>query len=199
MFKQVKKLILTATFACFLLAGTEAQEPDSSRIGYGTIIGKDTIIHRDIREVLVYPRHEDNTPRMERQYSRLIQRVKKVYPYAVKANELLTKYEPEYEQLKTDRERRRLMKHIEDELLAQYKDDLKKMSISDGRVLIKLIDRQTGRTSYTIIKEFRGSFAATFWQGIARLFKNNLKDEFDPYGEDILINEIVTQIEMGYL
>jgi Domain of unknown function (DUF4294) len=199
MFKHVKKLILTAVFTCFFLIGTEAQEPDSSRIGYGFIIGKDTIIHRNIMEVRVYPQHEFNNPRMEKQYSRLIQRVKKVYPYAVKANELLTKYEPEYEQLKTDRERRKLMKHIEDELLAQYKDDLKKMSISDGKVLIKLIDRQTGRTSYTIIKEFRGGFAAVFWQGIARLFKNNLKDEFDPYGEDKLIEEIVTQIELGYL
>ena len=92
-----------------------------------------------------------------------------------------------------------LMKKIEDELLSRYKNELKKMSISDGRVLIKLIDRETGRTSYSIIKEFRGSFAAAFWQGIARIFRNNLKDEYDPYGEDALIEQIVTLIEFGYL
>jgi hypothetical protein len=73
------------------------------------------------------------------------------------------------------------------------------MSITDGRVLIKLIDRETGRTSYTLIKEFRGGVTAVFWQGIARIFGNNLKDEFDPYGEDLLIDEIATMIEIGYL
>ena len=73
------------------------------------------------------------------------------------------------------------------------------MSISDGKVLIKLIDRQTGKTGYDIIKEFKGGFSAVFWQGVARLFRNNLKDEYDPFGEDILIEEIVKLIEMGYL
>lgn len=73
------------------------------------------------------------------------------------------------------------------------------MTISDGKVLIKLIDRQTGRTGYDIIKEFKGGFTAAFWQGIACLFRNNLKDEFDPYGEDLLIEEIVTLVELGYL
>jgi hypothetical protein len=195
----LKKAIPGLVFALLITSGTVAQIPDSSRIGIGWIIGNDTIIHRDIREVWVYPRKNFKTPRMEKQYNRLIQRVKKVYPYAVTANQLLHKYEPEYVNLKTDRDRRKLMKKIEDELLARYKDELKKMSISDGRVLIKLIDRETGRTSYSLIKEFRGSFAAAFWQGIARIFRNNLKDEYDPYGEDALIEQIVTLIEFGYL
>lgn len=195
----MKKLILIVVCAIFFLTGTVAQEPDSSHTSYGTIIGNDTLIHRNIGEIRVYPQPEPENQRTERQYSRLILRVKKVYPYAVKASELLAKYEPEYIQLKTNREKRKLMKNIEDELLAKYKDELKKMSISDGKVLIKLIDRQTGKTSFTLIKEFRGSFAAVFWQSIARLFKNNLKDEYDPYGEDQLIEEIVTLIESGYL
>jgi hypothetical protein len=193
------KVIPGVVFALLIARGTVAQTPDSSRMGIGWIIGNDTIIHRDIREVWVYPRKNFKNPRMEKQYNRLIQRIKKVYPYATTANQLLRKYEPEYVNLKTDRERRKLMKKIEDELLARYKDELKKMSISDGRVLIKLIDRETGRTSYSIIKEFRGSFAAVFWQGIARIFRNNLKDEYDPYGEDAMIEQIVTLIEFGYL
>jgi hypothetical protein len=193
----LRKAFGGVVFALFIAGGTVAQIPDSSRIGIGWIIGNDTIIHRDIREVRVYPRKNFKNPQMEKQYNRLIQRVKKVYPYAVTANQLLQKYEPEYRNLKTDRERRKLMKKIEDELLVRYKNELKKMSIADGRVLIKLIDRETGRTSYSIIKEFRGSFAAAFWQGIARIFRNNLKDEYDPYGEDALIEQIVTLIEFG--
>jgi hypothetical protein len=175
-----------------------AQKHESDKYGFGYKVGNDTIIHKDIEEVRVYPR-KSKVSHFTRYYSRLALRVKKVYPYAKKANELLKKYEPEYYTLKTDKERRKLMKDIENQLLAEYKDDLKRMTISDGRVLIKLIDRETGKTSFTLIKEFRGGFSAAFWQGIARIFKNNLKDEYDPYGEDVLIEDIVLLIEFGYL
>jgi hypothetical protein len=195
----MKKLFLAASFLFMAFCTLNAQVIDSSRMGWGMIIGNDTIIHRDIKEIWVYPRYNLKSQRFQRQYSRLIQRIKKVYPYAKKANELLTKYQPIYERLKTDREKRKLMKKVEDELWIEYKDDLKHMSITDGKVLIKLIDRETGRTSYSIIKDFRGGFAATFWQGIARIFKNDLKDEYDPYGEDFLIEQIVQMVETGYL
>lgn len=199
MILKMKKYLISVVCALIFISGAYAQEIDSSRIGIGFIIGGDTVIHRDIREIRVYPKRGFRNQRFEKQYYRLVQRVKKVYPYALKANELLIKHEPEYIRLKTDREKRKLMKKIEEQLLAKYKDDLKKMSINDGKVLIKLIDRETGRTSYSIIRDFRGGIAAVFWQGIARIFSNNLKDEYDPYGEDVLIEEIVTMIESGYL
>lgn len=192
-------LLPVALMMLFLPGGLRAQEADSSRMGIGIVTGKDTIIERNIKEVWVYPPRQFKSPRYERQYWRLVQRVKKVLPYARTANELLRQYEPEYLKLTKDRDKRKLIRNVEDELMYRYKDEFKKMSISDGRVLIKLIDRETGRTGYTLIKEFRGGFVATFWQGIARIFGNNLKDEFDPYGEDLLIEEIVTLIEIGYL
>lgn len=176
-----------------------AQKPDSTLIGIGIVTGTDTLIQRNIKEIWVYPPRQFKSPRYERQYWRLVQRVRKVLPYAKRADELLRQYEPQYVILKTDREKRKLIKKVEEELMAQYKEEFKKMSITDGKVLIKLIDRETGRTSYTLIKEFRGGFTAAFWQGIARIFGNNLKDEFDPYGEDLLIDEIATLIEIGYL
>jgi hypothetical protein len=191
-------LILFGWLFVFPYASLHAQKHESDKYGFGVKIGNDTIIHRDIEEVRVYPRNS-KISHFTRYYSRLALRVKKVYPYAQKANELLKKYEPQYYTLKTDKERRKLMKDIEDQLLSEYKDDLKRMTISDGRVLIKLIDRETGKTSFTLIKEFRGGFSAAFWQGIARIFKNNLKEEYDPYGEDRLIEDIVILIEFGYL
>lgn len=200
--KRVRRSLFILTFFGVLgmfPRNAVAQKPDSTRMGIGYVIGDDTVIHRDIKEVWVYPRREFKSPRFERQYTRLIRRVKKVYPYAKKASELLSIYEPEYERLQTDRQKRKLINKVEDQLMAQYKEEFKKMTISDGKVLIKLIDRQTGRTGYDIIKEFKGGFTAAFWQGIARLFRNNLKDEFDPYGEDLLIEEIVTLVELGYL
>ena len=133
----------------------KGQERDSLRYGIGIIQGQDTLIQRNIKEVWVYPMREFKSPRYERQYHRLVERVKKVLPYAKTANQLLRQYEPEYLKLTTDREKRRLIKRVEDEMMAKYKDELKKLSISDGRVLIKLVDRETGRTSYTLIKEFK--------------------------------------------
>lgn len=197
--KKVRKSVGILFFLFLFSQGLKGQVVDTSKVGIGYVIGNDTVIHREIREVWVYPRREFRNPRLERQYYRLIQRVKKVYPYARKASELLAQYEPEYERLKTDREKRKLINKVEEQLMGRYKEEFKKMSISDGRVLIKLVDRQTGRTGYDIIKEFRGGFTAVFWQGIARLFRNNLKDEYDPYGEDLLIEEIVVLVERGYL
>ncbi len=175
-----------------------AQKADSSFM-LGIIKDGDTIIHKKIPEIVVIPQHDFKNPRQERKYNRYILKVKKVYPYAKLAGELLRKYEPEYLALDNDRDRRKMMKNLEKQLLDEYKDDLKRMTISEGYILIKLIDRETLKTSYSLIKDFRGGVPAVFWQGIARIFGSNLKTEYDPYGEDSLLEEIVTLIEIGYL
>ena len=118
---------------------------------------------------------------------------------AVEARELLKKYEPIYEQLEDKGDKRRLMKNLEKELLAKHKEELKKWSISDGRILLKLINRETDRTPYSLIQTFRGDFSAFFWQGIAKIFRNDLKEGYDPDGEDKWLEEIVDLIELGYI
>lgn len=184
---------------CFCFAGVEAQKRDSTEIMMGIVEGNDTIIHKNIEEVLVIPKRKFKNKRQRRRYTRYILKVKKVYPVAVKARELLVKYEPEYYALEDQRERRKLMKKLEKELLADHKEDLRKWSISDGRILLKLINRETDRTAYTLIKDFRGDIRAIFWQGIARIFSNNLKSDYDPEEEDRYLEEIVALIEAGYL
>jgi hypothetical protein len=175
-----------------------AQKPDSSKLVMGIIQGEDTIITVRIKEIWVFPERKFSSKREQRYYSRYVAKVKKVYPVAVEARELLKKYEPQYYALNTQRERRKLMKNLEEELLDKHKEELKKWSISDGKILLKLIDRETERTAYSLIKDFRGDVSAVFWQGIARLFKNNLKDEYSPDDEDKLLEEIVKKIESGY-
>ena len=71
--------------------------------------------------------------------------------------------------------------------------------LRQGRILLKLIDRETGETSYALLKDLKNSFSAVFWQTLARLFGQNLKSEFDPEGEDKLLNDIVLMIEAGQL
>ncbi len=197
-FRPLKRPFLILLF-CIFLGGLSAQESDTLNFQLGIINGTDTIIHRNIKEVIVLPQRKFKNKRQMRRYSRLVQRIKKVYPLAVEARDLLNKYEPEYNAMESKRDRRRLMKNLEKELLAQHKEELKKWSLTDGRILLKLINRETERTPYSLIKDFRGSFSAVFWQGIARIFSNNLKAGYDPDEEDWMIEEIVSLIEQGYL
>ncbi|WP_346861395.1 DUF4294 domain-containing protein [uncultured Draconibacterium sp.] len=178
---------------------SEAQERDTTGINMGYVENGDTIIFKNVKEVIVFPQREFKNQRQYRRYTRYILKVKKVYPVAVEARELLAKYEPEYYALESEKERRKMMKQLEKELLDKHMDEMKKWSISDGRILLKLINRETERTPYSLIKDFRGGVSATFWQGIARLFKNNLKDGYEPEEEDKVLEEIVTLIELGYL
>ena len=191
-----KELFILVLF--FLSPGLKAQERDSSRLVMGIIDGKDTIITVRIRDVWVFPERKFESKKQQQRYSRYVEKVKKVYPLAVEARILLKKYEPQYYALDSQRERRKLMKNLEKELLDKHKEELKKWSISDGTILLKLINRETERTAYSIIKDFRGDVSAMFWQGIARIFKNNLKDGYSPEEEDKMLEEIVRKIEMGY-
>jgi hypothetical protein len=99
----------------------------------------------------------------------------------------------------SDKERRQLMKRAEDELKAEFEDDLKKLTFKQGLILIKLVDRETGNTSYELVQELRGKFTAFFWQAFARLFGYNLKVEYDPLGDDKEIEDIVVMIENGQI
>ncbi|KAF0236419.1 MAG: hypothetical protein FD181_2728 [Prolixibacteraceae bacterium] len=182
----------------FLRLGSNAQQQGPGQWVMGIIEGNDTIIHIQIGDVWVFPEREFSSKRQAQRYSKYVEKVKKVYPLAVEARVLLNKYEPVYYSLNNQRDKRKLMKNLEKELLDKHKEELKKWSISDGKILLKLINRETNRNAYSIIKDFRGEFSAVFWQGIARLFKNNLKDGYDPEEEDKILEEVVRKIEMGY-
>jgi len=191
--KQFYSILLLLILPVFVVVG---QNNDSTKYTIGLIENGDTVVYRQLKEVVIIPK--ERSKRMQRKYSRYVAKVKKVYPLAVEARELLKKYEPQYYALKEQRDRRKLMKNLEKELLDKHMEELKKWSISDGRILLKLINRETERTPYSIISDFRGDFSAVFWQGIARLFKNNLKDGYDPEGDDKILEEVVILIELGY-
>lgn len=194
----LKLLLFVAVFLTCIFNESTAQKSDDSFM-MGIIENGDTIIHKNLIEITVFPEKKFKNNRQERRYNRFVNKVKKVYPYARMAGEMLSEYEPKYLALESDKDRRRLMKDLEQQLLDEYKDDLKRMTLSEGRILLKLIDRETSHTSYALIKDFRGGVSATFWQGIARLFGSNLKSGYEPQGEDRMLEEVVTLIEVGYL
>lgn len=132
-------------------------------------------------------------------YWKLVRNVKKVYPYAKLANYRLKQLNESLAKIPTERHRKAYVKTVETQMKAEFKEELMKMTISQGRILIKLIDRETGNTSYQLVKDLRGSFSAFFWQGIARIFGNNLKDKYDATGDDKMIEDIINRIDRGQI
>ena len=132
------------------------------------------------------------------EWTRIRSNVKKVYPYAILAAAKLKEYDLILERMPNDKVRATYLKICEKELQKQFAAELKNLSVNQGRILMKLIDRETGKTTYTIVKEMRGSFQAFMWQSLAVLFGNTMKQEYDPAeGEDKLIELAIHQVEAG--
>ena len=207
------KVLLIILFHLFALFATNifGQQQDSLTHKNDSLSGRVYFIQQVERDGVVMPEIEireititggtgrSATARDYRRNERLIYNVKKVYPYAVIARERLSIVNRELESLEGDRERRAYLNEVEKNLFSEFKDDLMKMTITQGKILIKLIDRETQNTSFVLIREYRGRISAAFWQGIARLFGSNLKAEYDRFGEDAEIEMIIMDIETGRL
>jgi len=163
----------------------------------------ETLPEIEIKEVMVLGREKGvegrRTLSQYRKYTRLVYNLKRAYPYAIIARMKLDQVNADLALIEDEKERRKYLRGVEESVFGEYEDDMRDMTITQGRLLIKLIDRETQNTSYELIKLYRGSLTAAFWQAIARIFGTNLKDEYDPWGEDILIELIVQDIESGRL
>jgi hypothetical protein len=153
----------------------------------------------EIKEVKVYGHPSEANRSSFKKYERLVYNLKKVYPFALLVRNRLEEINRELEAIKGDRGKRKYIKEVEKDVFGKYEGDIRGMTIAQGRLLLKLIDRETQNTSYVIIRMYRGGLTAAFWQGIARIFGTNLKEEYDPYGEDALIEMIINEIESGEL
>ncbi len=132
------------------------------------------------------------------EWTRLKQNVKRVYPYAILAAAKLKEFDLILATIPKENDRKAYLKKSEKELQKQFGDELKGLSINQGRILMKLIDRETGKTTYSIVKEMRGNFQAFMWQSLASLFGSSMKQEYDPNDpNDKLIELAIKQIEAG--
>ena len=196
--EAMKKLFYIWIFSWLAALTVEAQEPVFPPYPVRLIMDNDSLPHIDLPQIDIYAKARFKSKQAE-QYWRLVVRVKKVYPYAKEAARLYTKYQNDVPPDAKRRDRRAYVKKAEDELMALYGPTLKQMSITEGRILIKLIDRETNATSYDLIDNVKGGVPAMFWQGVARIFGNNLKSQYDPHGEDRQIEQIIHFIEMGMI
>jgi hypothetical protein len=153
----------------------------------------------NIKEVTVLGQRNTAKKSWYRKYDRLVYNLKIVYPYALIVRARIYEVNEALTGISGDKERRRYMKDVEKDVFREYEDDMRELTLTQGRLLIKLIDRETQNTSYELIKQYRGGLTAAFWQGVARIFGTNLKDDYDPYGTDVVIELILQDIETGRL
>ncbi len=162
-------------------------------------INGDTLPQQQIKEVQVFATPKFKNKRQVRKYSRLVRNVKKVYPYVRYIKIKLDEINENLQTIEDDKEKRKYIKKIQKEMMEQFEDDVRHMTFSQGRILIRLIDRETGSTSYEWLKELKGDFFAGFWQTVARIFSSNLKAEFGTTKEDLYIDQIVRMIDAGLI
>jgi len=153
----------------------------------------------NIKEVVIIGRPSTARKFPFYRYQRLIYNLKKVYPYALVVRARLGAINEGLEKIPDEKNRKKYLRQAEKDIFGEYEDDVRDMTITQGRLLIKLVDRETLNTSYELIRQYRGNFSAAFWQGIARIFGTDLKAEYDPYGEDAVIEIILHELESGNL
>ena len=194
----VKWICLVLGWMAPILVSAQTAE-NGTRVAQDTVVMLSDTSHYFLKPIDIFPDKKDMKPKQLRQYTLLEYKVKKVYPIAKVAAIKLAEYNRVYVTFKTERERKEYVKGVEKALFAEYEEELKTMKVSEGRILIKLLDRETGNSSYEIIKEFKGGFPAFFWQSVAKLFGHDLKAQYDPVNEDRVIEYIIVMIDLGLI
>ncbi|MEP7168377.1 MAG: DUF4294 domain-containing protein [Bacteroidota bacterium] len=162
-----------------------------------TTYNGDTIRLYTLPDVYVYGALDPTTVDNMQKYYKLRRDIIRAYPYSKLSSVMLKTINDSLAKITSKRERKKYIKSTENEMKVKFEDELKHLTINQGKILIKLIDRETGSTSYELVKSYRGTFEALLWQTTARFFGTSMKTTYDPEGEDKVIESIVQQIENG--
>ena len=192
-----KIIIIFLLLISVFTKGQEISQP--KHIITAKVVDGDTIPYYNLATVNVSSARMLMSEKGKRNFDKLVWNVKKVYPYAKIAGLKLREYNDILAKVPSEGERRKIMKKAEKEIKDEFGSDLKNLTFSQGKILIKLLYRETGSSSYALVQELRGKFVAFFYQAFARLFGYNLKSTYDPEGEDKPIETIVKLIEKGLI
>lgn len=199
--KQRTYILLFLLLAC--ISGIHAQQHiRHSEKGYMLpvcIYQGDTIPYITLRNVYIYPKMKFKNKKQERYYWKLVRDIKKTLPLAKEIRRAVVETYEYMETLPNEKSREKHMKAVEKGLKEQYTARMKKLTFSQGKLLIKLVDRECNQSSYQLVKAFMGPFKAGFYQTFAALFGASLKKEYRPEDEDKLIERIATLVENGLL
>ena len=161
------------------------------------LLDGDTIPVVDLCAVDVCAQFQFKTREQFELWTRTKYNVKKVYPYAIIAAAKLREYDYALSKIENEHLKKVFIKACEKDLRGQFEDELKALTVTQGKILMKLIDREAGRTTYDVVKQLRGGFQAAMWQTIAGIFGHNLKVHYDARVEDIMVERAVILVETG--
>ncbi len=197
-----KKILHIVTILCaFFCTISHASELKNEEgiVFRATVENGDTILVAGLPNLYVFPPLEFKSEKQEKFYWRTVRDVKKTLPWAKLIGTMLNDLHTQMEGM-SDKEKKAFMKQKEDEIYTQYEPMLKKLSLRQGKMLIRLVDRECDMTGYEIVKELRGGFRAFFWQGFAKILGADLKVGFDETKEENqIVNRIILLVESGQL
>lgn len=159
----------------------------------------DTVYVAYLHAVYVYPKMQFKSKQQERFYWRTVRDVKKTLPYAKMIKADMEYANQEMAKLETKKERKAWWKKYEKYLFKKYEDDFRNMYASQGRMLMLLLARESNTTSYELIRRYKNKATADFWQIVAKIFKNDLKEDYDGNDKDRIIERVITLVEAGQL
>ena len=162
------------------------------------VVNKDTVYVDKITPLYVFNHTKGKKSKNWREYYRTVWNFKKVYPYALAAKSIIKEADStlKYSNF-SKKEKARYLKDYQKRLFKEFEKPLKNLSINQGKLLLRLLDRELGQTSFYVIKNYRGGAAAGFWQGVAKLFGSDLKRPYDRFGEDKEVEELVEMYHQG--
>ena len=161
--------------------------------------GEDTLYATYLKEISIFPELKFRNKKQERFYWRTVRDVKKTLPYAKLIKKDIQYADSVLCTFSTEKEKRQWWRKFEKQLFRKYEKDFRGMYASQGMMLMKLVNRETSQTGYDLIKHYKGKFTANFWQFIAKLFKNDLKEEYDENDKDKIVERVIILVESGQL
>ena len=166
----------------------------------GRVLDKgDSIQYVELNKIYVYPQLTFENERQRMEYNRLVYNVKKVLPIAKEVNKIIIETYEYLQTLPDKKSRDEHMKRVEADIKREYTPRMKKLTYAQGKLLIKLVYRETSSSSYQLIQAFLGPIRAGFYQAFAWFFGASLKKEYQPNGVDRLTERVVLQVEAGQL
>ena len=192
--KRLLHIVLVLAVSMHMLAANPYLDSCMLRVQDG-----DTLYLAYLHELWVYPPMKFKNKKQEKFYWKTVRDVKKCLPYAKKITADMAYADEELAKLPDQKSRKKWWRSFERQLFKKYEKDFRGMYASQGRMLMLLLDRETNRTSYDLIKQYKGKTAANFWQFIAKLFKNDLKEEYDASDKDRITERVINLVEAGQL
>ena len=191
-----RNIIIVLLSSCFALSSYAQHTVDSVRL---QVSQNDTFYLAHLQGVWVYPKMVFTSKKQERFYWKTVRDVKRTLPLAKELAKEMQVADQQLAMLPDDKARRKWWRQYEKYLFQKYENNFRRMTASQGQMLMKLMDRESERTSYEIIKHYRGKASANFWQFVAKLFKNDLKEGYDAADKDRIVERVINLVEAGQL